>query len=149
MHLKKNKKNKQRKYLNEHIPSPAQTICFSDPPPPKKKWNEKDAGFGWFSGIYFLNKFDVNVLLHVVFAQILYVYIRVGVTLVSIGLQMYFILFFRIKETWITLESLKEDCKSFENWVISIKLEIDSSASDQMDANFSKEKIQRYEVLLS
>lgn len=62
---------------------------------------------------------------------------------------MYFILFFRIKETWITLESLKEDCKSFENWVISIKLEIDSSASDQMDANFSKEKIQRYEVLLS
>lgn len=96
-----------------------------------------------------MNKFDVNVLLHVVFAQILYVYIRVGVTLVSIGLQMYFILFFRIKETWITLESLKEDCKSFENWVISIKLEIDSSASDQMDANFSKEKMQRYEVLLS
>lgn len=72
-----------------------------------------------------------------------------GVTLVSIGLQMYFFLFFRIKETWITLESLKEDCKSFENWVINIKLEIDSSASDQMDANFSKEKIQRYEVLLS
>lgn len=62
---------------------------------------------------------------------------------------MYFFLFFRIKETWITLESLKEDCKSFENWVISIKLEIDSSASDQMDANFSKEEIQRYEVLLS
>lgn len=71
-----------------------------------------------------------------------------GVTLVSIGLQMYFF-FFRIKETWITLESLKEDCKSFENWVIRIKLEIDSSASDQMDANFSKEEIQRFEVLLS
>lgn len=60
-----------------------------------------------------------------------------------------FFLFFRIKETWITLESLKEDCKSFENWVIRIKLEIDSSASDQMDANFSKEEIQRFEVLLS
>lgn len=89
------------------------------------------------------------VLLHVDFAQILYFYIKVGVTLVSIILQMYFFLLFRIKETWITLESLKEDCKSFENWVISIKLEIDSSASDQMDANFSKEEIQRFEVLLS
>lgn len=37
MHLKKNKKNKQRNYLNEHIPSPAQTICFSEPPPLPKK----------------------------------------------------------------------------------------------------------------
>lgn len=148
MHLKKNKKKQAEKLFKRTHPLPRANHLFFWTPSPKK-WNEKDAGFGWFSGIYFLNKFDVNVLLHVVFAQILYFYIRVGVTLVSIGLQMYFILFFRIKETWITLESLKEDCKSFENWVISIKLEIDSSASDQMDANFSKEKIQRYEVLLS
>lgn len=149
MHLK----NKAEKLFKRTHPLPRANHLFFWTPPSQKKWNEKDAGFGWFGGIYFLNKFDVNVLLHVllhvVFAQILYFYIRVGVTLVSIGLQMYFILFFRIKETWITLESLKEDCKSFENWVISIKLEIDSSASDQMDANFSKEKIQRYEVLLS
>lgn len=56
--------------------------------------------------------------------------------------------FFRIKETWITLESLKEDCTFFENWLINIKLEIDSSASDQMNTNFSKEEIQHFEVLL-
>lgn len=84
----------------------------------------------------FLNKF-----------AFLYFHIRAGVKLVSIGLQMSFF-FFRIKETWITLESLKEDCTFFENWLINIKLEIDSSASDQMNTNFSKEEIQHFEVLL-
>lgn len=53
-----------------------------------------------------------------------------------------------IKETWITLESLKEDCTFFENWLINIKLEIDSSASDQMNTNFSKEEIQHFEKIM-
>jgi len=52
----------------------------------------------------------------------------------------------RIEETWELWQMLMDDCKSFDDWLKDVEMEVRESAIDQLDVTPTKEEAKHFEV---